>query len=69
MTGHSKIEFFVGFPSSVQIFFVIQHVPLNAWVSGNLDLKFHNLSPFRIFSIDFVYFKSTRGQIVNFKSK
>ena len=40
------------FPPSVQDFFVIQHVPLNALVSSYLDLD-HNLSPFCIFLIYF----------------
>ena len=45
----SLINFFVGFNflhKSVQDFFVIWHVPLKAQVSGYLDLKFHNLSPY-----------------------
>ena len=33
-----KLYFFVGFPPSMQDFFV-KHVPLNARVSGYLDLK------------------------------
>ena len=52
VTGHSNKKF------------VIKHVPLNARVSGNLNLKFHNLSPFCIFLIDFADFKSKRGHIV-----
>ena len=39
VTGHSKINFFLGFPPSVEDFFVIKHVHLNARVSGYLDLK------------------------------
>ena len=57
-TGHSKIICFVGFPPSVQDCFVIQHVPLKI-ERPSLRLfrfKFHNLSPFRIFSIDFAEF-------------
>ena len=38
----------VGFPPSVQDFLLI-NVPLNAWVSGHLDLKFSNLSLFANF--------------------
>ena len=34
-------------------FFAKWNVPLNARVTGYSDLKFHNLSPFYIFSIDF----------------
>ena len=54
VTGHSNKKF------------VIKHVPLNARVSGYLDLKFHNLSPFCIFSIDFADYQSERGQVVKF---
>ena len=42
VTGHLKIEFLVGFPPSVKYYFEKKHVPLNARVSGYLDLKFHN---------------------------
>ena len=41
VTGHQNFNFFVEFPPSVQDFCVIKHVPLNARVSGYLDLKFH----------------------------
>ena len=37
-----KLNFFKGLPPSVQNFFVIWHVPLNARVSGYLNFKFHN---------------------------
>ena len=42
MRGHSKIHFH----PSVQDFFAIKNVSLNARVSGYLDFKFNNLSPF-----------------------
>ena len=51
-----KSNFFVGFPLSVQDFFVIKNVPLHDRAFGYLDLKFHNLSLFCIFSIDFADF-------------
>ena len=53
-----KLNFFVGFPPSVQDFFVFEY--------GNLDLRFRNLSPFCIFSIDLEKILSKRRQIVKF---
>ena len=72
VTGDSKFYFFVGLPPSVQDFFFIKHVTLNARVSGYLDLKFHNLSPFCIFPIDFEDFfikKRTNCEIFNVNNR
>ena len=54
VTCHSKNNLW--FPPSIRDFFVINYAPINARVSGYLDLKFHNLTPFCIFSIDFADF-------------
>ena len=59
-----KLNFIVGFPPSVKDFFYMQHVPLNAKVSGYLDLKFHNICWFKISKIYRKYVK--RGKIVKF---
>ena len=60
-----KFDFIVGFPPSVQDFFYMQHVPLNAKVSGYLDLKFHNVGWFKISKI---YRKYAKGEkLWNFK--
>ena len=64
MTGHSKK--IIVFPPSVQDFFVIYHVSLNARVSGYLDLKFHNLSPFGGF---FGVQKGTNCEILNLNNR
>ena len=61
-----KFYFFVGFPPSVQDFFVIYYVSLNARVSGYLDLKFHNLSPFGGFLGVFMQ-KGTNCEILNLR--
>ena len=65
VTGQSKKQKFVGFLPSVQDFLFNMYLFL-ALVSGHLDLTFHNLSLFCIFSIDFADFKSKRGHIVKF---
>ena len=62
----SELKFFVGIPPSVQYCFVKLFVPLNARVTGYLDLTFRNLSPFRL-KIRKIYRKYTKqGQIVKF---
>ena len=69
VSGHAKFKFVVGFPHQYNTFYVIKHVPFIARVSGNLDLKFHNLSPFCIFSIDFRIFNLKGDKLRNVKSK
>ena len=45
--GHSNMNFFCRVsPIIIKLFCYMKHVPLNARVSGYLDLKFHNVSPF-----------------------
>ena len=64
MTSHSKIKFFCRVSPIGKRLFVKQHVPLNARVSGYLDLRFHKLSPFGL-KIRKIYRKyAKRGQIV-----
>ena len=46
----------MGFPHQYKNFLLNNMYVPNAQVSGYLDLKFYNLSPFCIFSIDFVDF-------------
>ena len=61
---------FVWVPPSVQAFFVIQHVPLNAWVSSYLDLEFHN-SFMHIFDrfCGFLIQKGTNCEILNLNNR
>ena len=62
MTGHSF--FFVGFPHQYKAFLLNTHVPR----VYDLDLKFHNLFPFFMFSInpaDFLVQKGTNCEILN----
>ena len=58
VTGLSKNQANIGgvSPISTRHLFVKFHAPLNARVSGYLDINSHNLSPFCKFSIDFAYF-------------
>ena len=69
----TSLIIYSNFPASVQNFFLLCSFRLfftcsflNARISGYLDLKFHNLSTFYIFSIDFADFESRRGHIVKF---
>ena len=62
VTGHSKIKF-LGFPPSVYDFFLY-----NAWVSGYLDLKLYNLSPFGGFLGVFMQ-KGTNCEILNLNNR
>ena len=65
VTGRSKIKFYCRVsPISTRLFYM-QHVPLNAKVSGYLDLKFHNVGWFKISKI---YRKYAKGEkLWNFK--
>ena len=58
--------FFVGFTPSVQDFCVIIHEHLNALVSGYLDLRFLNFTPFLIKNLQYVSKIWKKWQIVKF---
>ena len=65
-----KLIFIVGFPPSVQDFFLkLKYVPLNARVSGYLDLKFINLFLFAL-KIRKIYQKYAKSdKLINLKCK